>query len=129
MTSANDILKIRYTSYWFDVDKCIYGRRYVYELFPNGRVLCHEYRDGVKKCFAKYESNIASSEDYREMCEKLNNCITNANQEVEIIDDAGGELVLYRPYGRVDKMPRGYGNENEIVGDIIYQYLRKGKIV
>lgn len=119
----NEIEKIKYSISCFDVDIMAIGRKDVYELYPDGRVVFRCYRAGSRKCVKKNETTTAAGADFRLLCAKLQDCISTADRENQYVDDTSAELKIYRSFGRVDTMPRGYGNEQEDVGGIVSEYL------
>lgn len=119
----DEIAKIRYSVSHFDVDKMAMGRREVYEIFPDGRMTLHCYQSGSRKCVKKDELQRTSKADFHLLCAKLLDCISKADRLNEYIDDSDGELKLYYVFGRVDTMPRCYGNEQQDVGMIVREYL------
>lgn len=76
---TKDIQKIRFTKSVFDVDALCTHTRYVYELLPNGNIISSIREKGIRRPVEKKTYHIASSEDYKELCEKINGCIEKAD--------------------------------------------------
>lgn len=123
MTKANDILKIRYVVSPFDIEAMCSHSRYVYELFPDGKVTYGHYEKGNRKAVDTTESTKATAEDYAKLCDELNACIEAADRQEWYVDDCAAEVKIYRPFGRTDTMDRGYGNGDTDVSQIISKYI------
>jgi len=61
--------------------------------------------------------------DFDRLCEILNNCIYNAGTCNGYVDDTNAEQKIFRPFGRIEIIDRGYGTEAEDVGHIICEYI------
>ena len=120
---AKDIQKIRFTKSVFDVDALCTHKRYVYELLPNGDIISSIREKGIRRPVEKKTYHIASSEDYKKLCEKINECIEKADSLNQYIDDTSIEIILYRPFGRKEIMDGGYGTEDEDLRRILYRYI------
>lgn len=120
---TNEIEKIKYSISYFDVDIMAVGRKDVYELFLDGRVVFRCYQVGSRKCVKKDKTRTAAGTDFQSFCAKLLDCISIADRENMYIDDTSAELKIYRSFGRVDTMPHGYGNAQTDVGRIVCEYL------
>ena len=117
---ANDIKKIRFTKSVFDVDALCTHTRYVYDLLPNGDIISSIREKGIRKPVEKKTYHLASSEDYKELCEKINECIEKADTLNQYVDDTSFEVTLYRQFGRKEIMDGGYGAEDEDLRRILY---------
>lgn len=116
-------LKVRYTISTFDVDAmCSHSRR-TYELFPDGKIVCSHYEKGIRKAIEKYESHNATADDFQKLCDELDECMNTADRQEWYVDDCSAEVKIYRQYGRVDTMDRGYGNAETDIGRIITNYI------
>ena len=120
---ANDIKKIRFTNSVFDVDALCTHTRYVYDLLPNGDIISSIREKGIRKPVEKKTYHLASSEDYKELCEKINECIEKADTLNQYVDDTSIEVTLYRQFGRKEIMDGGYGAEDEDLRRILYRYI------
>ena len=120
---ANDIKKIRFTKSVFDVDALCTHTRYVYDLLPNGDIISSIREKGIRKPVEKKTYHLASSEDYKELCEKINECIEKADTLNKYVDDTSIEVTLYRQFGRKEIMDGGYGAEDEDLRRILYRYI------
>ena len=120
---ANDIKKIRFTKSVFDVDALCTHTRYVYDLLPNGDIISSIREKGIRKPVEKKTYHLASSEDYKELCEKINECIEKADTLNQYVDDTSIEVTLYRQFGRTEIMDGGYGAEDEDLRRILYRYI------
>ena len=123
MEKATDILKIRYAISTFDVDAMCSHSRYVYELYPDGKVTYGHYEKRTRKAVDKDESHQATADDYQKLCAELNACVTSADRQEWYVDDCSAEVKIYRAFGRVDTMDRGYGNADTDVGQLITKYI------
>ena len=123
MEKATDILKIRYAISTFDVDAMCSHSRYVYELYPDGKVTYGHYEKGTRKAVDKDESHQATANDYQKLCAELNACVASADRQEWYVDDCSAEVKIYRAFGRVDTMDRGYGNADTDVGQLIAKYI------
>ena len=119
----NEIEKIKYSISYFDVDIMAIGKKDVYELFQDGRVVFRCYQAGSRKCVKKYESTTAAGTDFHLLCTRLLDCISTADRENQFVDDTSAEVKIYHSFGRVDTMPRGYGDAQTDVGRIVCEYL------
>lgn len=119
----NEIEKIKYSISYFDVDIMAIGRKDVYELYPDGRVVFRCYQTGSRKCVKKDVTTTAAGTDFHLLCARLLDCISTADRENQYVDDNSAELKIYHPFGRVEMMPRGYGDEQKDVGSIVCEYL------
>ena len=99
--------------------------RYVYELYPDGKVTHGLYEKGTRKAIENNETRQATADDYRKLCAELNACITSADRQSLYIDDSSAEVKIIRPFTRVETMDRGYGNADTDVGRIIEDYIFK----
>ena len=120
---ANDIKKIRFTKSVFDVEALCTHTRYVYDLLPNGDIISSIREKGIRKPVEKKTYHLASSEDYKELCEKINECIEKADTLNQYVDDTSIEVTLYRQFGRKEIMDGGYGAEDEDLRRILYRYI------
>ena len=120
---ANDIKKIRFTKSVFDVDALCTHTRYVYDLLPNGDIISSIREKGIRKPVEKKTYHLASSEDYKELCEKINECIEKADTLNQYVDDTSIEVTLYRQFGRKEIMDGGYGAEDEDLRRILYRCI------
>jgi len=120
---VNEIEKIKYSISCFDVSKMAIGRKEIYEIYPDGRVVVRCCQAGSRKYVKKKETTAASETDFLLLCEKLRDCISTADRVNQYIDDTSAELKIYYSFGRVDTMPRGCGNARKDVGSIVREYL------
>ena len=123
METATDILKIRYAINTFDVETMRSHSRYVYELYPDGKVTYCHYEKGIRTAIDKNETHQATADDYRQLCAELNACIASADRLEMYIDDCSADVKIYRAFGRIDTMDRGYGNADTDVGQLITKYI------
>ena len=123
MEKVTDILKIRYAISTFDVDAMCSHSRYVYELYPDGKVTYGHYEKGTRKAVDKDASHQATADDYQKLCAELNACVASADRQEWYVDDCSAEVKIYRAFGRVDTMDRGYGNADTDVGQLITKYI------
>ena len=77
----------------------------------------------MRRPVEKKTYHIASPEDYKELCEKINECIEKADSLNQYIDDTSIEVTLYRQFGRKEIMDGGYGTEDEDLRRILYRYI------
>ena len=123
MEKVYDILKIRYTIYTFDILTMSAHTRDVYELLPDGKILYNQYEKGNRKATIKNEERTTTPEAFLQLCKQLNSCLATADRNVEYDDDIGAEARIYRAFGRVDILDRGYGNATTDVGTLLHNYL------
>ena len=123
MEKVTNILKIRYVIRTFDLDAMRSHSRYVYELFPDGKVTYGHYEKGTRKPEEKRETHQATKNDYQKLCAALNACIASADRQNRYVDDCAAEVKIHRAFGRVETMDRGYGNEGTDVGQLITEYI------
>ena len=90
MEKANDIIKIRYTISLFDVAAMRSHTRYVYELYPDGKVSFAHYERGNRKPEATDEKHTASASDFMQLVADLNACIETADRD-EMYEDEDDE--------------------------------------
>jgi len=53
----------------------------------------------------------------------IRKCVEEADSLTQFMDDADAELFIFYDSGRTEKMPRGLGNDNFCIGDIMYEFL------
>lgn len=123
MDKIADILKIRYVIRIFDLDAMCSHGRYVYELFPDGKVTHAHYEKGTRKPKEKGETHQATKDDYQKLCAELNACIASADRQNWYVDDCDAEVKIYHAFGRIETMDRGYGNEGTDVGQLLTEYI------
>ena len=123
MEKESDIIKIRYTISLFDVAAMRSHTRYVYELYPDGKVSFTHYEKGNRKPKATDEKHTATAIDFMQLSADLNACIETADRDEMYVDDTSAEAIIYRPFGRTDTMNRGYGNGKTDIGQLISNYI------
>ena len=123
MENATDILKIRYAVSPFDLETMSSHSRYVYELFPDGKVSYTHYERGNRTPLATSISSKASPGEYSRLCDNLNSCIATADRQNWYVDDCSATVKIYRPFMRTDTIDRGYGNSETDVGSLIDRYI------
>ena len=97
--------------------------RYVYELFPDGKVAYGHYEKGSRSAVASSESTKATADAFAKLCDEINACIATADRQKRYVDDCSAEVKIYRQFGRTETMDRGYGNDDTDVGRIISTYI------
>ena len=122
------IVKLKYQTKTFMPDATI---KYVYEITPD-KLKCSIRDCGFftdkdnpifKSIFRPHIVDVSKS-DFDELYQKLVECITTADRRWKFFDDCDGKLTIYHEFGRIETMPKGYGNENLCVGNIIDEFLR-----
>lgn len=123
MENVTNILKIRYVIRTFDLDVMCSHSRYVYELFPDGKVTYGHYEKGTRKPEEMRETHQATKDDYQKLCAELNACVASADRQNWYVDDCTAKVKIYHAFGHVETMDRGYGNEGTDVGQLITEYI------
>ena len=116
------IVKLVYKRDFFDISVMKPGARLITTITCDGTVVFKEYRPGSRKAYSVYKGK-CSIEDYEALCERIENCIKNADRLDFYVDDASEELKIFHRYGRVQIMDRGLGNEDIHIGEIIHEFL------
>ena len=98
------------------------GGRTITTITNDGMIVFKEYTPGSRKAHLVYKGK-CSAEDYEELCERIENCIKNADRLDFYVDDASEELKIFHRYGRVQIMDRGLGNEDIHIGEIMHEFL------
>ena len=63
--------------------------------YPKSDTILNPIREkGIRRPVEKKTYHIASSEDYKELCEKINECIEKADSLNQYIDDTSIEIIL-----------------------------------
>lgn len=60
---------------------------------------------------------------FDDLCQKIDECIENANYLEEYIDDCTVTVTIYRVFGRKETMDRGLGNGKTDVGSVIVEFI------
>ncbi|QBE97987.1 hypothetical protein PMF13cell1_03550 [Blautia producta] len=123
----SDILEIKYTISYFDIEKMAMGRKETYELFPDGKVVLKCYETGNRKCLSKEVYTGTSEVDFQTILRRLLQCVSTADRCNQYVDDADAEIKIIYEFGRVDTIPRGYGNQEMDVERIIADYLARSE--
>ena len=119
---SSDIIKIRYVWKNFSPDVMRIYRKSVYEIFDSGRVIISEFVDDMRSP----KSRIVSNKDklsFSILSDKINECITDADRLENYIDDSDVSITIIRPFGRIEKLDRGIGNQKIVLGSIIEKYV------
>ena len=116
------IIKLVYKRDFFDISVMKPGARLITTITCDGTVVFKEYRPGSRKLYSVYKGK-CSIEDYKALCERIENCIENADRLDFYVDDASEELKIFHRYGRVQIMDRGLGNEDSHIGEIMHEFL------
>ena len=120
--SPNTIIKLVYKRDFFDISVMKSGGRLITTIMNDGTVVFKEYAPGSRKAHSVYKGK-CSVVDYEELCERIENCIKNADRLDFYEDDASEELKIFHRYGRVQIMDRGLGNEVIHIGEIMHEFL------
>ena len=120
--SHTGIVKLTYKRDFFDISVMKPGARLITTITCDGTVVFKEYRPGSRKAYSVYKGK-CSIEDYEALCERIENCIKNADRLDFYVDDASEELKIFHRYGRVQIMDRGLGNEDIHIGEIMHEFL------
>ena len=116
------VVKLVYKRDFFDISVMKPGARLFTTITCDGMVVFKEYRLCSRKAHSVYKGK-CSIEDYEALCERIENCIKNADRLDFYVDDASEELKIFHRYGRVQIMDRGLGNEDIHIGEIMHEFL------
>ena len=116
------IVKLVYKRDFFDISVMKPGAKLITTITCDGTVVFKEYSPGIRKAHSVYKGK-CSVVDYEELCEKIENCIKNADRLDFYEDDASEELKIFHRFGRVQIMDRGLGNEDIHIGEIMHEFL------
>ena len=116
------VVKLVYKRDFFDISVMKPGARLITTITCDGTVVFKEYRPGSRKVHSVYKGK-CFIEDYEALCERIENCIKNADRLDSYVDDASEELKILHRYGRVQIMDRGLGNEDSHIGEIMHEFL------
>ena len=100
------------------------GARLVITIIDDGTITFKEYDPKSRKVKSVYQRK-CSVADYEVLCERIENCIRNADRLDFYDDDASEELKIFHRYGRVQIMDRGLGNEDSHIGEIMHDFLNE----
>ena len=120
--SPNTIIKLVYKRDFFDISVMKSGGRTITTITNDGTVVFKEYAPGSRKAHSVYKGK-GSVVDYEELCERIENCIKNADRLDFYVDDASEELKIFHKYGRVQIVDRGLGNEDVHISNIMHEFL------
>ena len=99
------------------------GARVVTTITDDGNIVLKEYQSGSRKVETSYRGKCSVSA-FRLLCHRIEGCITTADRMDEYCDDASEELKIYHPFGRVQIIDRGLGNEETHIGEIMHEFLK-----
>ena len=116
------VVKLVYKRDFFDISVMKPGAKLITTITCDGMVVFKEYRPCSRKAHSVYKGK-CSIEDYEALCERIENCIKNADRLDSYVDDASEELKIFHRYGRVQIMDRGLGNEDIHIGEIMHEFL------
>lgn len=106
--------------------KCA-GAKLVTTITNDGMIVFKEYAPGSRKVESVYKGK-CTIPAYRLLCSQLEDCITTADRQDAYCDDASEELKIYHPFGRVQIMDRGLGNEETHIGEIMHEFFERNVI-
>lgn len=92
-----------------------------YEIFPSGKVIGYKYDGHSRKPISKVQWNV-NPEAIAPLFDSIEDCIHNANEVYEIIDDTGAQLRLFCLGGEIE-LPRGFGSDKSYIGGIMDQFI------
>ena len=124
MSDSTAIIKLVYKRDYFNVFEMRPGARVVTTITDDGNVVFKEYQSGSRKVEASYRGTCSVSA-FRLLCHRIDDCITTADRMGTYCDDASEELKIYHPFGRVQIIDRGLGNEETHIGEIMHEFLEK----
>lgn len=124
---GNEIVKIVYKREYFDITQMRPGAKVVTTITNDGTVVFQEYEPGSRKISSSYKGK-CTIPAYRLLCCRLEDCITTADRQDAYCDDASEELKIYHPFGRVQIMDRGLGNEETHIGEIMHEFFERDVI-
>ena len=116
------MLRLVYKREFFDVWEMKPGARLVTTISNDGTIVFKEYAPGSRKVESTYKGR-CTVEEYETLCAKIEACIESADRLDTFVDDASEELKIYHPYGRVQIVDRGLGNETVHIGNIMHEFL------
>lgn len=122
--NSSDIIKIRYVWKNFSPDVMRIYRKSVFEIFDSGRVIVSEFVDDMKSPKSRTVSNKDKSSFFA-LTAKVNECINEADRLETYVDDSEASITIIRPFGRVEKLDRGIGNQKMVLGCIIEDYINE----
>lgn len=120
----NGIIKLTYKREYFDISKMRPGAKVITTINNDGTVVFKEYEPGSRKVSSAYKGKCSVSA-FRLLCFRLEECITTADRQDFYCDDSSEELKIYHPFGRVQIMDRGLGNEDVHIADIMHEFFEK----
>ena len=124
MQNATTIFKLVYKRDYFNVFEMRPGARVVTTITDDGNVVFKEYQSGSRKVESSYRGKCSVSA-FRLLCYRIEECIATADRHAGYCDDASEELKIYHPFGRVQTMDRGLGNEETCIGEIMHEFFEK----
>ena len=119
-----EILKLVYKREYFDISQMRPGAKVVTTITNDGTIVFKEDEPGSRKVSSSYKGKCSVSA-FRLLCFRLEECITTADRHDAYCDDASEELKIYHPFGRVQIMDRGLGNEDVHIADIMHEFFEK----
>ena len=118
------ILKLEYKLKFFDVSL---NKAYTSEdisITKDGAIVCKEYIPFTSEPYSIREEK-CSLIVFKNLCERILNCIETADRKVMFIDDSSAELTIYYQDGNTKTVDRGLGNENKYIEDIMQDFFEK----
>lgn len=119
---SSDIIRIKYVWKNFSPDVMRIYRKNVYEIFDSGKVIVSEFVDDMKSPKSRTVSNKDKS-SFSTLTANVNECINNADRLETYVDDSEASITIIRPFGRIEKLDRGIGNQKIVLGSIIEKYV------
>ena len=118
------ILKLEYTGKHFDLSLMKSYTREIISITNDGIIICKEYKPDTRKPHSIKEGK-CSLIVFKNLCERILNCIETADRKVMFTDNSSAELTIYYQDGNTQTMDRGLGNENKYIEDIMQDFFEK----
>ncbi|MGN0496300.1 MAG: hypothetical protein ACI4GW_08770 [Lachnospiraceae bacterium] len=120
----NTIEKIKYTKTGFDFEKMIYGAKENITIISDGHVQIRRYPAGERKC-SWHKDIFIEENEYEKLCNQIENCINAADSLDDWCDDCDAVLYLSRSFGREESLPRGFGNSEMRIKNIMDEFYSR----
>lgn len=127
MSKAFDIVlgieRIKYEESFFSIEKMDIGWKRVYEIFADGKIKYAFYEGRNRKATQRMMA-IIEQDRIISLYSDVINCLKTATCVTDLVDDCGATITINYWAGEIN-LPRGLGNQSNLVSSIISEFLDK----
>ena len=119
-----DIIYLKYAINEYNFELMRGVRSQVIEIYPSGEIIVKNFLLGSKKIRTKstYQSDNGL---FKNLIKDIDDCIRSADSLIEYTDDTSAVLTIYYKFNRIENIPRGLGNDNARINDIITDFINR----